>query len=119
MQDVPAVTMGTILTNMYTGKVENIDKVACELLPKEEEYQLEGLKMKCEEALSKSLTAETVIDIMLMADTHNAGNLKQSCLAFLTGHITDVKKSSAWTEGRLKTKSELWMEVLEKIADSL
>ena len=89
MQDVPAVTMDTILTYMYTGKVENIDEVACELLPKAEEYQLEGLKVNCEEALSKSLTAETVIDILLMADTHNAGNLKQSCLAFLTGHITD------------------------------
>ena len=118
MQDVPAVTMDTILTYMYTGKVENIDKVACELLPKAEEYQLEGLKVQCEEALSKSLTAETVIDILLMADTHNAGNLKQSCLAFLTGHITDVKKSSAWTEGRLKTKRELWVEVLEHLVNS-
>ena len=118
MQDVPAVTMDTILTYMYTGKVENIDTVACELLPKAEEYQLEGLKVKGEEALIKSLTAETVIDILLMADTHNAGNLKQSCLAFLTGHITDVKKSSAWTEGRLKTKSELWMEVLEHLVNS-
>ena len=61
--------------------------MACELLPKAEEYQLEGLKAKCEEALSKTLTVETVIDILLMADTHNAKNLKQSCFAFIAKNM--------------------------------
>ena len=54
-EDVPANTMDKILTYMYTGKVDNIEKAACKLLPKSEEYQLEGLKAKCEEALSKTL----------------------------------------------------------------
>ena len=119
MRDVPAETMDMILTYMYTGKVKDINNAACELLPKAEEYQLEGLKAKCEEALSKSLTVETVIDTLLMADAHNTKNLKQSCLTFLTGHVTDVKKSAAWTEGKLKARKELWMEVLEHIADML
>ena len=43
---------------------------------KAEEYQFEGLKAKCEEALSKTLTVETVIDILLLADTHSAKNLR-------------------------------------------
>ena len=78
MLDVPADTMDTILMYMYTGKVMNIDKSALDLLPKADEYQLEGLKFMCEEALSKTLTAQTVIDVLLLADTHNAQNLKQS-----------------------------------------
>ena len=121
MLDVPADTMDTILTYMYTGKVENIDKSALDLLPKAEEYQLEGLKIMCEEALSKTLTAETVIDVLVMADTHNAQNLKQSCLTFITKNITDVKKSSAWREEKLRSEAnkDLWMEVSDFIINSL
>ena len=104
MRDVPAITMDTILTYMYTGKVVDIDKAAHELLPRADEYQLDGLKTLCEEALCKSLTAQSVIDILMMADTHNAPNLKQSCLTFIAKNISDVKKSSAWTEGKLKSE---------------
>ena len=119
MRDVPAVTMDTILTYMYTGKVADIDKAAHELLPRADEYQLDGLKTLCEEALCKSLTAQSVIDILVMADTHNAPNLKQSCLTFIAKNISDVKKSSAWTEGKLKSEEnkDLWVEVLEYIVD--
>ena len=121
MLDVPADTMDTILTYMYTGKVENINRSALDLFPKAEEYQLEGLKFMCEEALSKTLTAETVIDVLVMADTHNAQNLKQSCLMFITKNITDVKKSSAWTEEKLKSAAnkDLKMEVMEHVIKSL
>ena len=74
--DIPAETMDAILTYMYTGKVADIDKTPHDLLPKAEEYHLEGLKTMCEEALSKTLTVQTVIDILLLANTHNAHNLK-------------------------------------------
>ena len=121
MRDVPAVTMDTILSYMYTGKVVDIDKAAHELLPRADEYQLDGLKTLCEEALCKSLTAQSVIDILVMADTHNAPTLKQSCLTFIAKNISDVKKSSAWTEGKLKSEEnkDLWAEVMEHIVKSL
>ena len=119
MRDVSAVTMDTILTYMYTGKVADIDKAAHELLPRADEYQLDGLKTLCEEALCKSLTAQSVIDVLMMADTHNAPNLKQSCLTFIAKNISDVKKSPAWTEGKLKSEEnkDLWVVVLEHIVD--
>ena len=120
MLDVPADIMEAILTYMYTGKVTDIDNTAHDLLPKANEYQLEGLKSKCEEALIKALTAETVIDILLMADMHNAQKLKESCMLFIAKNITDVKKSSAWMEEKLKnTNKDLSIEVLEHIVKSL
>ena len=120
MLDVSADIMEAILTYMYTGKVTDIDNTAHDLLPKANEYQLEGLKTKCEEALIKALTSETVIDILLMADMHNAQKLKESCMHFTAKNITDVKKSSAWMEEKLKnTNKDLSMEVLEYIVKSL
>jgi hypothetical protein len=120
MLDVPADIMEAILTYMYTGKVTDIDQTAHDLLPKANEYQLEGLKIKCEEALIKALTSQTVIDILLMADMHNAQKLKESCMLFTAKNIVDVKKSSAWKEEKLKnTNKDLLMEVLEHIVKSL
>ena len=95
MLDVPEDTMDAILTYMYTGKVKDIDKTAYDLLPKANEYQLEGLKVKCEEALINALTPQTVIDILLMADMHSAQKLKESCMFFIAKNIVDVKGAVA------------------------
>ena len=121
MTDVPADIMDAILTYMYTGKVNDVERTAYDLLPKAEEYQLEGLKITCEEALSETLTAQTVIDVLLMADTHNAPQLKQSCLVFMAMNVTDVKKISCWSEEKLNsgTNKKLWVEVLEFIVKSM
>ena len=120
MLDVPVDIMDAILTYIYTGKVNDIDKTAYDLLPKANEYQLEGLKATCEEALIKALTSQTVIDILLMADTHNAQNLRESCMLFIAKNIVDVKKSSAWTEDKLKnTNKDLLTEVLEHVVKLL
>ena len=121
MTDVSTDIMDAILAYMYTGKVRNIDMTAYNLLPKAEQYQLEGLKVTCEEALSKTLTAQTVINYLILADTHNAQNLRQSCLSFIAGNITEVKKSSDWVVEKIKLgpNKDLWMEVMEYIVKSM
>ena len=55
MTDIPAVIMEAILSYMYTGKVEDIEEIAYNLLPFAEEYSLIDLRMMCEEVLSRSL----------------------------------------------------------------
>ena len=121
MTDIPTDIMEAILSYTYKGNVENIAQKAYRLLPKAEEYQLEGLKITCEEALSKTLTAQTVTDVLLMADTHNAPQLKQSCLVFIAKNVSNVKKTSSWSEEKLNsgTNKKLWVEVLEFIVKSM
>ena len=71
--------------------------------------------------MSKTLTAQTVVDILLLADTHNAQNLKQSCLLFIAKNVAEVKKLSTWSEEKLNsgTNKKLWLEVLEFIIRSI
>jgi speckle-type POZ protein len=115
MTDLPTDIMEAILAYMYTGNVVNVAQIAHKLLPKAEEYQLEGLKVSCEEALSKTLTVQSVIDVLLLADIHNAQNLKRCCLVFIAKNISAVKKTSKWSKGSINsgTNKNLWLEVLE------
>ena len=121
MTDIPTDIMEAILAYVYTGNVVNIAQIAHRLLPKAEKYQLEGLKVSCEEALSKTLTAQGIVDVLLLADTHNAQNLKQSCLVFIAKNVSAVKKTSSWSEESINsgTNKKLWMEVLEFLVKSM
>jgi hypothetical protein len=121
MTDIPTDIMEAILAYMYTGNVVNITQIAHKLLPKAEKYQLEGLKVSCEAALSKTLTIQSVIDVLLLADIHNAQNLKQCCLVFISKNVSAVKNTSKWSEGSINsgTNKNLWVEVLEFLMKSM
>ena len=71
MTDIPAVIMEAILSYMYTGTIEDIEEIAYKLLPFSEEYGLIDLRMMCEEkVLSRSLTCDTAVRMLMYASTH-------------------------------------------------
>ena len=119
MADVPAVIMEAMLAYMYTGEVANIGKIAYQLLPVAEEYGLVGLQEMCEEELIQSLTIKTVINTLIHAADHNATDLKKACMEFVVYNTAAVRQSEGW--GKLKKDQvhhDLWMELLEKIAEN-
>ena len=114
MTDIPAVIMEAILSYMYTGKVEDIEKIAYKLLPVAEEYCLIDLRKMCEEVLTRSLTCDTAVSMLMYASAHNASDLKNSCMELIASNIASVKQNEWW--GKLKEKQmyrELWVELLE------
>ena len=119
MTDVPVVAMEAILSYVYTGKVIDIGKIAYQLLPIAEEYGVLGLRKMCEENLIQSLTSTTVINMLIHAASHNAPDLKQACIEFIVYNTAAVRESEGW--GKLKkdqTRHDLWVEVLEDIAEN-
>ncbi len=114
MTDVSAPVMEAILLYMYTGKVADIEKIAYQLLPVAEEYGLVGLRRMSEEALAKSLTNDSAIDVFIHADAHNALDLKKAAMDFILSNTASVKQSEWW--GKLKEDEmyhDLWVELLE------
>ena len=114
MTDIPAVIMEAILSYMYTGKVEDIENIAYKLLPFAEEYGLIDLRKMCEEVLTRSLTCDTAVSMLMYASAHNASDLKKSCMELIASNIASVKQNEWW--GKLKEKQmyhELWVELLE------
>lgn len=47
------------------------------------QYDLERLKMMCEESLCANLSNETAADILILADMHSANQLKNHAIEFI------------------------------------
>ena len=46
------------------------------------QYALDRLKMMCEETLAYNLSVDTVCNVLILADLHNAQNLKSIAIDF-------------------------------------
>lgn len=88
--DVDAEVLTEMLQFIYTGKVPSMDKYAVELLAVADKYQLEPLKVICEEALCSKLAPENfdlVQNFLLLADLYNASKLKTKVLDFIRKYV--------------------------------
>ncbi|XP_058805412.1 speckle-type POZ protein-like [Phymastichus coffea] len=72
-----------MLRYIYTGKVENLNKLAKDILPAANEYVLEGLKNMCENIISKNLNLDNVVEMLTIAASYNAQNLKKEAIDFI------------------------------------
>lgn len=99
--DVDADVLQEMLRFIYTGKslleqrlqnkeqrdqkeLERDQHLAIELLQAANKYQLDRLKLICEEALLRTLSAESVAEILALADLYNASQLKRRAIEFIT-----------------------------------
>lgn len=75
-----------MLSYMYTGKINNLEKMAPHLLCVAEKYAMDGLKIICEKSLFRSLSFENVVDIFILSDKFNATELKDQVKEFIAAH---------------------------------
>ncbi|OXU22829.1 hypothetical protein TSAR_013606 [Trichomalopsis sarcophagae] len=79
-----------MLRFIYTGKVENLENLAVDLLSASDQYALQDLKDMCESVLSSSVTTETAIATLVIADKHSTSVLKSNVLKFIVENSKDV-----------------------------
>ncbi|KAH9403206.1 hypothetical protein TYRP_015084 [Tyrophagus putrescentiae] len=94
--DVRADVFKDFLQFVYTGVRPKCGRLTTELLTLADKYQVEELKENCEEYLSATLSAPTVIPRLKVAALHSAAALKESCLAFIAAHFVSVVNTSSW-----------------------
>ena len=99
IEDIDGDIMFEILRFIYTGKAQNMDKLADALLPAADKYCLERLKVQCEEALCTTIDRDNVADTLILADLHSATQLRQQAIDFINTH----------TQGR--SKQELFLKI--------
>lgn len=97
IKDLTQDVFSEILKFMYTGNSPNVDRMANALLSAADKYQLERLKLMCEDALCQNLTVENAADTLILADLHCAEHLKTMCIKFINSHVSEVMDTPGWS----------------------
>ncbi|XP_065216090.1 speckle-type POZ protein B-like [Planococcus citri] len=100
ISDIGQDVFEEILHYIYCGKVKNLEKLVCEILPAAKKYDLKQLMILCEETLAEQLSKDNAIKILILAHTHHAVWLKTEALEFIKLHANwaDVKSSEIWND---------------------
>ena len=77
------------------------------------QYQLDHLKSLCEHWLCSHLTVESVASTLLLADMHNAAELKTRCIDFAVANSSVVFCTQDYRD-LITTRVELSMELLTR-----
>ncbi|KAF8784293.1 Protein roadkill like protein [Argiope bruennichi] len=84
-------------------------------MTEKKQYALERLKVMCEEELSNNLSIESSAETLILADLHNANQLKAYAIEFLKSHASDVIETPGW-KTMIETCPHLIAEVFRHLA---
>ncbi|KAJ4769993.1 BTB/POZ and MATH domain-containing protein 2 [Rhynchospora pubera] len=89
IEDTETEVFKYVLQYIYTDTIDKSPEIpstnlAQKLLVAADRYGVEGLKMKCEEKLSKDVTLDSVLSSFALAEKYYCGKLKEACFKFAT-----------------------------------
>lgn len=90
IEDIDFEVLKETFRFIYTGKVNNIEKMAKELLIAADKYALVKLKCLCMEYLCAHLSVDNVIKCLEFADTYSVDLLKTRAMDFLVWNAKDI-----------------------------
>lgn len=108
--DVSVSVMKEFLRFIYTGVKTQGNQYCSELLAVADKYQVDDLKLYCQDQLSSLLKVENVVEVFLKADLYNAAILKEKCLLFISSNFKEVVMTKDW-EQMCKSGGEKMIEV--------
>lgn len=114
IEDLDMDTVKDMLRYIYAGKIENLNTRSPRLLEAADKYQLSELKEICEEMLCSSLTVETCLECLVLADMHNAADLKAASVRFIVEHSIDFVDQI----DKFKSYPDLMAELFKAMAKS-
>lgn len=88
-----AETFKEVLRFIYSGRVDNIKKVAKELFIAADRFEIKQLKSLCEEVLCRNLNTENAVDTLYIAENYKADSLREQASNFIVAHASEVTGS--------------------------
>lgn len=76
-----------VLTSSSSPEYSASDSLAAKLMAAADKYGLERLRLLCEAHLCKDISVDSVADILSLADSHHATELKAACLKFAAENL--------------------------------
>ena len=113
ISDVDQAVISDMLAYIYTGSAPNLDTLARELLNVANKYKLSGLLTMCERELKLKINAETVIELLQLADLLDSSYLKKACLNYISLNSGAIRNSKEWKQLNKEEHTSLLMEIMD------
>ena len=98
LTDIDPPALSELLTYLYSGTTPNMKSLAKNLLVVADKYELSHLLAMCENNLLSDLVVTNVVELLVLADMHNAAHLKKACLKYVCANSAEVHETSQWKE---------------------
>jgi speckle-type POZ protein len=116
--DMEPVVGRQMLQYMYTGSLEELGQCGkSELLAAADKYCLLELKKYCEAELCREVQVTTALKLLVIADRHDAAELKSTCVKVILERSQEVVKQTGWRE-ILQPYPRLLADMFEVLASS-
>jgi len=118
LEDIEPEIFRALLMHMYGGVISNFSdhEKASKILKAADQYDLPGLKRKCERNLCNSLEIKNCLNHLITADLHNATKLKQLALKFVVENSQEVTHLPGWRE-KITEYPEIFTDVFSALAN--
>ena len=101
IMDIKPEVVKEMLYFIYNGETstENVmDDIGRDLLAAADEYQLELLKNKCEVKLCSSLDLSNSVELLVLADLHEASRLRRMALRLVTRNMDAIVNTEVYKD---------------------
>ncbi|XP_065219682.1 speckle-type POZ protein-like [Planococcus citri] len=117
LKQVDEIVFEEILRYIYAGKSEKLETMVAQLLEAADMFDLDELKLVCEQELMKSLSTETAVDVLILADRYDAKNLKTRAINYIKVNSYNPDMLSAEIKNELvKSNPRLLLEIVNALA---
>ncbi|XP_033216189.1 uncharacterized protein LOC117172404 [Belonocnema kinseyi] len=99
------------LNFIYNGDTENLDNLANDLYLAASEYEVQDLKLVCENILLTSLNEKNIISSLIFSEKYNIECLKDKCIFLVAKFLEEIEENELKSLER--TYPKLLMEILE------
>jgi len=98
IDDIAPDIFEALLRSIYTDRVDLTKIDPKDLLAAANKYLLSLLKIQCQRFLASKLSTINCVELLALADLHNAMHLKKSAVNFIRLHITDIMQTEGWKD---------------------
>ncbi|XP_008204340.1 speckle-type POZ protein [Nasonia vitripennis] len=88
--DITYDTLMEMIRFAYTGKINNIDAIACRLAVAADKYAMHGLKSICEKTMCRNVSSTNVLPFLELADRYQMDDLKKKAIEIIVRHADNV-----------------------------
>ena len=114
VEDIEPAVFKEMLRYLYTVNVCQLDAMTEPLFVAAHKYQIESLKIYCEQRLIKKLNVETVVHYLVLAHLYNAPQLLEASLMLMVKIKKELKARPEWKE-LIKNYPELFFLAANRI----